>query len=792
MGSQTSKHELLNNNSQCNTIQCANDSSSYRLRFTDETFDLFTLIWLDRNSNENDLESLNTKRLLIEINQDCLFYDNCNLFFNDINQMKFENKKILLIVSGSFVQNVLSKYNIKNSISIIIIFCRHYYKYASLKNDPIVNICTDHRSLKKSIEHEISSLKLNLFENQSLKTVRLLPSTTQNTVNNGIYFTYMLFIELLRQMPQTKYLKETMLNKCEDYYRGQTLRLKQIDEFRRTCTSDQAVKWYTRDTFVYRLVNRALKTEDITNWYLFRYYIIDLCMQLEDIHQKQEEKFGNRCLTLYRGQAQMPTRELKDIQSRIGSLVATNAFLSTSADRSVALIFASDAPSTDVFKSVLYEIIVDTTEVKNIVFIDVLDYLSQRNEANEINRAEKEILFTIGSIFKIENVYYDENENLWNIKMKATDEGTNSTKEQIELIKGEFQIGNMNLLFGRLLLNIGYYEKADSYFQLMLKVLHKDHEDLASVYDSIGDLKLRTTNWKEAYENLNHAYMLKKKYLDINHPDLGMTLNNIGNYYKAIENNELALYFYRKSLKCVTNKINTAITKLNIGTILKINGQYLQALEISKESFYLLQQINPSPYAEIIICHGLIGDIYCALYEYNNAEAVYLTAFELAKEFLFIGDHRLIRCINALVDIYEKQDNQNQNRSIDFCQQQLLIHKNNLSEDHVTIAHILMKLGELSNNIDYYQEALTIFQRNLDQEYASTANCLMLIGQYYDKREMYEKALSFYTRAYQIQTKIYPRNHLFINKTEILLGYIERKFKEQLTIRNNDVSNNIH
>jgi tetratricopeptide (TPR) repeat protein len=348
----------------------------------------------------------------------------------------------------------------------------------------------------------------------------------------------------------------------------------------------------------------------------------------------------------------------------------------------------------------------------------------------------------------------------------------------------------MNLLFGQLLLNTGHYEKAASYFQLMLKVLPKHHSDLASVYDSIGNLNLRTTNWNEALKNFNNAYKIKMKSCSDKHaPDLGVTLYNLANYYKAIGDNTLALDFYRRSLKCVKNPINIALTKLNIGTILKINGQYLQALELCHESFSRLQQHDSCLYAEIITCQGLIGDIYYAQDEYNESEAFYSTAFELAKKHLFIGDLCLIHCINALADTYEKQDNGSRHRSIEFCNQQLALHEKNLPENHVSIAYILMKLGQLSDNIDFYQKALIIFEKNLHQEYASTAKCSISVAEYHHKRKMYEEALSFYTKAYQIQKKIYPANHSLIIQTEKVLSQVERKFKEESIAKRNAMTN---
>lgn len=79
----------MDNSYECNIITTANNNSSHRVYFIDESFDSFTLIWLDRQTKENNLESLKTKNLLLEINKDCLFYENCDLFFNDIDQRRF-------------------------------------------------------------------------------------------------------------------------------------------------------------------------------------------------------------------------------------------------------------------------------------------------------------------------------------------------------------------------------------------------------------------------------------------------------------------------------------------------------------------------------------------------------------------------------------------------------------------------------------------------------------------------------------------------------------------------------
>jgi predicted negative regulator of RcsB-dependent stress response len=542
---------------QSDSIISSNLPSRRCLSLNDERMEPFTLIWLDESAQENSLDSLRTQTLFREINNDiCLFFDEPDQFLSDIERMITERKKLLVVMSGSFAKEVLPKIKF-DSISTIIIFCGNYNKYASLKMkySNVVDICTEHEKLKSCIQNELISLKFNLFTNQILKSVR--PLASSNAVeNSGAHFSYMSFIELLKQMPQTEQAKDIMLNKCQDYYRGNKSEMKLIETFRNTYTSDKAIDWYTRDSFVYRLVNRAFRTEDVTLWYLFRYYVSDLCTQLESVHKEQNIKTR---LTLYRGQPQMPVHELENLKSNLGCLVSINGFCSSSIDIGIAKQFIIDVKDTENFKVVIFEITVDGSSLHNTIFVDIDRYTGTAGES--------EVLFNIGSVFKIESVNHDSDLGAWIIKMNATDEGTHEIKRKIEAKKKEVHKGNLNLMFGRLLIDINEYAKAESYFQMMLQVLPTYHEDVPLVYDHIGDLSMKTTNWNEAFINYNLAYKIKKKALPSNHPVIGVTLNNIGNYFKAIGDYVQALEYYTKALQCTNDPSSIARTQLNIGAI---------------------------------------------------------------------------------------------------------------------------------------------------------------------------------------------------------------------------------
>lgn len=738
---------------------------------TEDKFESFTLIWLDRNANRKSLDSLRTRTLLCEINsnKNCFFYNDPTVLLNDIQANNHSGKKILLIVSGFYAEQIFPMPgNVAKLILIVIIFCTDRKKYERLINKyNITSICTDYDTLKSSINGELSSLKFNLFENRSFRTIQSLTTTADSSSNPnhdniGAYFSYKLFVELLKEIPQTDQAKENMLKQCKNYYRCDEPEQKKVDEFGRDYSPAKAIQWYTEESFVYRLVNKAFRTDDTALWYIFRFYIRDLCEQLEKVHREQQIQ---RSDVLYRGQPFVPTQELENMRTNIGGLISTNGFFSTSKTFETARYFNGTARDSEDFKVVIFEITLQPDELHNTIFVDV------DPRSDETSEYECEVLFDIGTVFKIEQVERHESDEYWRVRLRATDEGTQEIKERILTWKQKFHKGNFNLLFGRLLLDMHQYGKADAYFQMIRKVLPARHPDLASIHDHIGDLHMRTTNYSDALAHFKQAEKLKRKRLSDNHPELGVTWNHFGNYYKAINEPNKAREYYKKALDCQNDPINTAITKLNIAITLIIDGSYDEAYNSATEACDTFDQINPFPHMEIIMYRGVMGDLFFHQGKYNEAEQSYSSAFDLCKKYLSIGDHHRTRCGIALADSYAQQDG-NPTRALDFLREQLTVHEKYLAEkNHVSLAYIQMKIAQLSNEQNSYRKALDILENNIHQEYAMLAACQMLFASSCESDE----ALKLYTLANEIQKKIYPPHHKAIQESEALLIQLKER-----------------
>jgi len=145
MGNSNIKHE---EEIEFTSLISSNSPQHRQVHFDDKHTDKLTLIWLDEKAQEYTPDSLHTKALLQQIsNHNCLFFDKSNEFLMKMKKMKNKNRKVLVVMSGSYKNQILSSK--QNTIGKIIIFSRNYYEYADLKNEylNVVDVCTEHEKL---------------------------------------------------------------------------------------------------------------------------------------------------------------------------------------------------------------------------------------------------------------------------------------------------------------------------------------------------------------------------------------------------------------------------------------------------------------------------------------------------------------------------------------------------------------------------------------------------------------------------------------------------------------------
>ncbi|CAF1392104.1 unnamed protein product [Rotaria sp. Silwood1] len=301
-------------------------------------------------------------------------------------------------------------------------------------------------------------------------------------------------------MPADEQAKEEMLQICSNYYQANPREERIIQEYRESSNEDQAIHWYTRNTFFFKLANQALRTEDMLLVYRFRHWIKQLCLAIECEHCKQSQ---DHSWTLYSG-FRLHEEELERLKKSIGSLISINSFLSTTHDIAIARIFAGQGIIEDRLVRVLLHIQANPARLQSVFFADI-SQISQFPEENEV-------LFSLGSTFRILSIDFDEAFQYWIVQLNATDDGSDRIYEYCQLANYDLCSTSPMIYFGTILNeNLDQTDHAVRYFRELLRLVGKTHPQLPEIYDALGDAYARRNEISRSIECYKIERKIQKK-----------------------------------------------------------------------------------------------------------------------------------------------------------------------------------------------------------------------------------------------------------------------------------------
>jgi hypothetical protein len=245
-----------------------------------------------------------------------------------------------------------------------------------------------------------------------------LPISFFDTDRDG-FKRHRVIIEILLKLPRTLEAKQEMIDELRRGSSENDVFLKQINDFEQNYNSNAAIQWYTRDSCLYRLINRALRNEDIALIIKYRFFIIDLYQKLDELHNQiisLNNQSEQTIFTFYRGQL-MSSAELDQFKQHIGSLISINTFFSTTSSLDIALMFAGGLTLEGMTSSkpVIFSIEVNSSIEKTRPYANINFYSTYVEE--------DEVLFALGSVFRIEKVnIISVNDNVPVIHLKMIDE----------------------------------------------------------------------------------------------------------------------------------------------------------------------------------------------------------------------------------------------------------------------------------------------------------------------------------------------------------------------------------
>ena len=380
------------------------------------------IVWFDRKIDPKDLR---TQSLSNQLNDRVEVFNDTRDCINYLYECR---ETVLFITSGKCAEECLHSIHSLLSIDSIIIYCATPKRYDHLINDNYRKIIACIASEAELIQcvHKWIDFKCQLH---FYTWTPHMPSSTKLTAQTSLFLANYLLPRCIEYHAHGRY-KSEMMEICLAYYAQHPYEYDQLKEFELTYTPDDAIHWYTRNSFVHKIVNRTLRSFDSVKRRAIAFYIEDLCLQLHQLHRTTP---WSAITTVYHGLV-MTQADINRIQSTtIGSLISVNGFLSTSRNKAIALAFAAKKQNalTQPLNHVLLEIQIDV-ENTSTVFADVALFSAFPEE--------NEILFTLGAVFCLQGTYYEEEAHTYGIKLTlATQKDHNSIEQLLKI--AEEQLG---------------------------------------------------------------------------------------------------------------------------------------------------------------------------------------------------------------------------------------------------------------------------------------------------------------------------------------------------------------
>ena len=102
--------------------------------------------------------------------------------------------------------------------------------------------------------------------------------------------------------------------------------LRNVNKIEKEYRNHQPIWWYTCETFLYSMVNRALRLMDVDIIIQMGFFVCDLHKNIADLHSKQfHGQTSSQSFIVYRGQSLSQT-DFNQLKQNQGGLLAFNNF----------------------------------------------------------------------------------------------------------------------------------------------------------------------------------------------------------------------------------------------------------------------------------------------------------------------------------------------------------------------------------------------------------------------------------------------------------------------------------
>lgn len=704
----------------------------------------FVIIWLDSNFDELNEDCRNSITALRQIcNIVNTFTDavECIHFLTDI-----QDEKAILIVSGHLGQQIVPRIHDLAQLDCIYVFTANKSRHEQWAKDwsKVKGVFTEMTPICESLKHSAQECDHDCIA-ISFITAEEASSGNLDQLDPSFMYTQILK-EILLVIDYDKGSVKDFTSYCRMVFADNIQELNNIERFEQEYHRRTPIWWYTAESFLYMMLNRALRILDADIIIKLGFFICDLHRQIEQLHF--EQYLGHKhSFIVFRGQGLLIADFEKLMKSK-GGLISFNTFLSTSLDRNVSLDFAKHVDRNSEMMGILFEIIIDPS-VSTTPFARVDNVSSYQSE--------KEILFSMHTVFRVGQLQsLDGSNRLWQVKLTLTTDNDPELRLLTDRMREETRGTSGWDELGQLLIKMGQFNKAEEVYHVLLE--KETHEIIkARCYHQLGYIKNCEGEYDKAIMYYEMSLIIKQETLPSDHSDFGTAYNNIGLVYKSMGEYCKALSYYQKSLEIQQKSLppnhpSLATSYNNIGNVYYNMGEYSKALSCNEKALEIRQQTLPANHPDLATSYSNIGGIYNNMGEYSKALSCYEKDLEISQKTLPSNHPDLATSYNNIGNVYyymgeySKALSYNE-RALAIGQQSLPANHPFLATSYSNIASVYNDMGEYSKALLYFEKVLVIRESSLPANHPDLGALYNNIGFVYENLQDYSKAIVFYERA---------------------------------------------
>lgn len=541
---------------------------------TESTFVQPHIFWLYSDKEKiPDFDKI--RRKLIDISTKCYVGSDQNLCVEFLLKTVTSKNAVYVIIDSKYSENLVS---LAESLEHV----RKIYVYSQQRPIWLNQFTKAKDNFYPTIEAVYERLTIDFKVSMDMYTKILFASQTdiesENRQDPSFMYHQLMKRIILHDIEEDKenLAKEEIIKYFREVNENSEEQLRIVDQFDAKFTPEKSINWYTKDCFLNRTLNRALWLPDPVGIYRMRYFIRHLHNQI--VSKSEEGKHQPKPSMVYRGQS-MSTEQLEGLKKQTGGFVSFNNFLSTTLYEYIAEHFAGMNLRSENEIAVVFKIKIDQN-VKIFPFAEVVDVSDFEQE--------KEILFSIGTVFRLESVSHVTGK-FWAIELKLSDDvdqklaqftqrmitRTCSTHPMISFIKLMEEMAQHKMIA-----EFDELSSKDDYLADNPRLAERLHHALGTGYLSAGNPRRAIVYFKLT---LSSAF----QRLPQNHPSLSATYNNLAACYAHVNDIEKALENYKIALdnQCNCEHPNSrsiVAYSINISQLYLKTKEYHDALKYSE------------------------------------------------------------------------------------------------------------------------------------------------------------------------------------------------------------------